>query len=459
MFKLREYQERCHKETMEYLSSKKGLRPGLIVMPTGLGKSLSIAKVAQDYPDNSIIICPSQEILKQNYAKFIGFGGEASIFSASLKSKEIGNVTFATLGSVKNLGEDFKSNKVSLLIMDEAHLNSNANGGMFRKFLNDLSPKHVLGYTATPFRLKNYQDPSGYPYSQLTLLTRSRPKFFSNIVSVTQIPYAVKNGFWAPIELYSEDFNPAGLVLNSTGADFTDSSIKKAITNNNTNNKIYLRIKALLKQEVESILVFLDSVNTCHTMSSALGPLSAVVDAKTTTKDRADILNKFKSGKIKVICCMSTLTTGFDFPELQVVIMGRPTNSLAVFYQIYGRLVRPFENKIGIFYDFGGNIFRFGRVEDMVFEDYKDHGWAMFSGETLLTGTPMGGDKTTKSELDKMEKINHKPGMSKEFEFGLYRGTALKDIPTHYIKWALENAQKNMTLPLINECKKIMTTV
>lgn len=459
MFKLREYQEQCHNETMSYLSSKAGLKPGIIVMPTGLGKSLSIAKVVQDYPENSVIICPSQEILKQNYAKFIAFGGSASIYSASLKTKVISNVTFATLGSIKALGNTFKKNGVSLLCLDECHLNTDPSKGMFKDFLGDLNPKHVLGYTATPFRLKAYQDNSGYSYSQLTLLNRSRPKFFSNIVHATQIPYAVKNGFWAPIELYNETFNPLGLVLNSSGAEYTETSIEQAVVSNNINNNIYRTVKALLREDVNSILIFLDKVSSCYTMANALGPLAAVIEAKTPSKDRELLLAKFQSGEIKIICCVSTLTTGFDFPELQVVMMGRPTNSLAVFYQIYGRLVRPFEGKIGKFYDYGGNIDRFGRMEDMEFLDYPNHGWAFFSGENLLTGTPMGGDKTTKSELNSMGKIDCKPGTSKVFEFGQYRGAELKSIPTHYLVWALKNARNNMTKPLINECQKIMTTV
>lgn len=459
MYKLREYQEECHVNTMNYLAQKK-TKPGIVVLPTGLGKSLNIAKVAQDYDGSSVIVCPSQEILKQNYAKFKNFGGEASIYSASLNKKDIGRTTFVTLGSVKKLGKEFKDLGVSLLMMDECHLNSDPKGGMFRTFLEDLDPKHIIGYTATPFRLKNYSDPTGYSYSQLTMMTRSRPKFFSKFVHVTQIPYAVKNGFWAPIEVYSEEFDPLGLILNSTGADFTESSIQRVLKANNVNNKIYLKTKSLLKNGASSILIFLDTVDNCYTLAHALGvDVAKVVEARTKAKDRQEIIADFISGKVRVVVCVSTLTTGFDFPELQHVIMGRPTNSLAVFYQIYGRLVRPFEGKTGYFYDYAGNINRFGRMEDMTLEEFPDHGWALFSGENLLTGVPMDGSITTKTELRNMEKIDYKPGISKLFEFGAHIGKPLEDIPKHYIKWALENARSNMTKPLIEECKKIMTTV
>lgn len=458
MFTPRNYQINGHNDTLNYLDSKKGLKPGLVIFPTGTGKSLSIAMVTNEYKvGKALILSPSQEILDQNYKKYLTFGGEASIYSASFKSKEMGDVTYATLGSIKNLGKVFKDFGVTLLILDEAHLNTDAQKGMFRTFFDELNPKHTLGYTATPFRLKNYQDMGGFSYSQLTLLNRSRPKFFSNIVHVTQIPDVVRDGFWAPVQAYMEDFNPLGLTLNSSGSEFNETSMKRVMKNNNTNNKVYLKTKEVLKDGFQSILLFLDTVESCYTMVMALGPKSAVIEAKTKTKERKDIIAKFKSGEINVICCVSTLTTGFDFPELQVVMMGRPTNSLAVFYQIYGRLVRPFEGKIGQFYDFCGNIERFGRMEDMVFEDYKDHGWALFSGENLLTGTPMGIPPTTKTELDNMEKIDFAPGTSKVFKFGKYANVDIDEVPLHYIKWALENTRSNMTLPLIELCTKKMT--
>lgn len=454
-YKLRDYQEKCHQDTLNWL--KNGGKAGVVVAPTAHGKAIQIAQLTHEYEGGVIILSPNKEILAQNYEKYLSYGGQGCIYSASMNSKEMCHATFATLGSVKNLGSKFKELGISLLIQDESHLHSNPEGGMFKDFLRALSPKHILGYTASPFRLKNYTDPSGYSYSQLTMLNRTRPKIFKDIIHVTQIQDLTSRGYWAPVEYHNMEFNTLGLVLNSTGAEYTDSSIKAVVESNNVNNRIYKLTKKLISDGVGSVLLFLDSVENCYKMVNALGSYAAVVEANTNKKERDKTVQDFKSGKIKVVCCVTTLTIGFDYPELQVVMMGRPTNSLAVLYQIYGRLVRPFENKIGHFYDFGGNYEKFGRPEDLTIEDYNDYGWGVFSGDVLLTGKPMGGPPVYKSDLDNIQKQEFKNSKLSLFEFGMYKLKPLDEVPLHYMEWACKNAKSNMSETLYNECIKRMT--
>lgn len=456
MFKLRDYQEECHKDIMAYLSGPQSSKPGLVVLPTGTGKSISIAHLADSFQEGKILVlCPSKEILEQNFNKYKAYGGEACIYSASFASKEMCHVTFATLGSIKNLGKTFKSHGIKLLAMDEAHLNSNPEGGMFKKFFKDLSPKYTLGFTATPFRLKSYSSFTDGNYSQLNLMNRTRPKFFSNIVHVTQIEYAVKNGYWAPIEFHNQVFDPLGLMLNSTGAEYTQESMERVIKKNNVNNRIYKLIKKLISEGRESILVFLDTVDNCYTMKKALGDYAEVVDAKTPKKERTRILEEFKTGKVKVVVNNSVLTTGFDFPALQVVIMGRPTNSLAVLYQIYGRAVRPYKDKVAHIYDFGGNLNKFGDIRTLNLEDIPSYGWGLFNGEErLLTGTPMNGGDVFKKELINMKFISSKNfsnSRSRVFEFGKYKGKPPFSVPHDYLVWASENARGLMGKALYDE--------
>lgn len=440
MYKLRDYQQKSHDATMEYLKQKKP-KPGIVVAPTGSGKSILIAKLAQDYNEKVLVLCPSQEILSQNYEKFISIGGEASIYSASLNSKEIGHVTFASIGSVKNLGAKFKSLGVNLLATDEAHLGTDSSGGMFKTFLNTLKPEFNLGFTATPFRLKQYNDVTGMKFSQLNMLTRTRPKLYSNFIHVTQIQELTSNGFWASIEIENHNLDTSKLFLNSTGAEYNQESIERVNKAENTNNKIYKRTKELMLEK-NSILIFMDNVENCYIMKKALGNLCEVISGETDKKERNRILTAFKEGKIKVVCCFMTLVVGFDFPALDCVIMGRPTNSLAVFYQVYGRLTRPYEGKKALFIDYGGNINKFGRMEDLTIENYEHDGWGVYSGEQLLTGVSMSGPKITKSILSngaKREASLHTPNLDLKMNFGKYNGVKIKDLPIHYIKWLLDN--------------------
>lgn len=84
---------------------------------------------------------------------------------------------------------------------------------------------------------------------------------------------------------------------------------------------------------------------------------------------RASILAKFKAGKIRCVINVGVLTTGFDYPELETVLIARGTMSLALYYQIVGRAMRPHAEKESAWIvDLGGNVNFFGKIETMRIE-------------------------------------------------------------------------------------------
>ena len=89
------------KKGVEFFKSKKP-HPSIIVAPTAFGKSIVIAEIAHQLGEKILVIQPSKELLEQNYNKFINLGGNASIYSASMNEKEIGDVTYATIGYITN---------------------------------------------------------------------------------------------------------------------------------------------------------------------------------------------------------------------------------------------------------------------------------------------------------------------------------------------------------------------
>ena len=97
-------------------------------------------------------------------------------------------------------------------------------------------------------------------------------------------------------------------------------------------------------------------------------------------------MKDFRSGKTKVVVNVGVLTTGFDYPELDTVVMARPTMSLTMYYQIVGREIRPCKDKKAWFIDLCGNINRFGKVDDLKLVDANGKGlWAVFSNGKQLT--------------------------------------------------------------------------
>lgn len=395
MFKLRDYQEDAVNACMDYLQSKSN-KPGVVVAPTAAGKSWIIAEVAKRYPDKILVLQPSVELLKQNHDKFSQLGSDASLYSDSVGSKEIGDTTYAILPSVKKIARAFKEKGVKLVIIDECHYKiSPEEGSMFSIFIKALNPDKVIGLTATPFRLK-----SNRGGNRLAIITRIRPGYFKHFIHVTQIKEMIDRGFWSPSVDEEWSMDEDRLVLNSKGTEFTDKSIEDAIKVNGINNKIFLRIRDIQSQKIrKSILVFADSLETCEKFCEHI-PNSAALSGDTPTKKRAKIIEDFKSGAIHVLFNYGVLTTGFDHPELDCIIVGRPTNSLALFYQIYGRGVRISDNKKDfLFIDYCNNLKRLGHPRDLTIEDFTGHGWSLFCKERLVSKVYLEGPIITKADL------------------------------------------------------------
>jgi DNA repair protein RadD len=205
---------------VEFFNKKKA-DPSIIVAPTAFGKSIVIAAIAKEVGEKLIIIQPSKELLEQNYNKFIALGGEASIYSASMNEKEIGNITYATIGSIIRIAHKFKDLGISKVIIDECDRFPREPGGMLRKFLTAAKITHILGLTATPLKLQTNMDEHFQPFSKLVMLTSKSKKgnFFKEIIHVAQIKEMCELGFWSPLQYESYDFNTGELVYNSTGAE------------------------------------------------------------------------------------------------------------------------------------------------------------------------------------------------------------------------------------------------
>ena len=123
-YELRPYQEAGVQASLDYLRGP-GKKYGIVVAPTGAGKSFYIAEIARRLNEPVLVLQPSKELLEQNYQKYTMYGHDAAIYSASLNSREIGKeVTFGTIGTVKSDVESFIMAGVRTIIMDECHLAS-----------------------------------------------------------------------------------------------------------------------------------------------------------------------------------------------------------------------------------------------------------------------------------------------------------------------------------------------
>jgi superfamily II DNA or RNA helicase len=170
-------------------------------------------------------------------------------------------------------------------------------------------------------------------------------------------------------------------------------------------------------------------------------------------KERDSIVEDFKSLKLKVVVQCKILTIGFDHPQLDAIISARPSNSLVFVYQIVGRGVRKHDLKKDCkIVDFSGNVEKFGRVEDLVIENSPlTKGWAVFSGENLLTNYPLNTKKrpTKKSLQSKLDwdKRKQEGNVSEvTFHFGRYKNKTITQVMKEnksYLTWLLDQKDFN----------------
>lgn len=395
MFNPREYQLEAVTKAVDYFESKSKKRP-LIISPTGSGKSIIIAFITKELKKDVLVLQPTIELLHQNYQKFIMCGGQASIYSDGAGSKEVGDITFATIGSIIKKPEFFQHKKH--IIIDECHRVPPIKNSMYMRFFNEISVKKYIGLTATAFRNKTATCPfTKEKYTKLNLLTRERPKFFNEIIHVSQISEMYALGFLAPIKYLQLQWDNSLLKNNSTGSEYTDESIDMAVDYNHIKERLPNIVKDALSKGRKHILVFVNSVDDAESLVKVT-PRSACVSAKTNKKERSLILDKFKNGEIDVIYNVSVLTTGFDFPALDTVILARPTRSLELYMQMVGRGIRLHENKeYCVVLDMCSNYKRFGKIEDMeyvndinpAFKYGLKNNWVFKNKERILSGVKL----------------------------------------------------------------------
>ncbi len=444
MITLRENQSEPIQKAVQFFNEKKP-KPSLIVLPTAWGKSILTAFVAKNSEDRMIVLQPSKELLEQNYQKYFtlcgDFANDAGIYSASFGRKEISKITYATSGSIKNLGAKFKEMGFTKMLIDEAHLYPREADSMLGRFLQDSGITHVLGITATPVKLQTGRDRDGQTYSKLVMLTSRSKKgnFFKDIIHVGQVSEMVRLGFWSPLIYETAGFDSSMLVFNSSRSEYTEESVQRAYDANGGTEQV---IQALDKHtDRRHILVFVPSVQDAINLSQRY-PDSAMIYGDMDKRERADNIARFRAGQIRVIFNVKVLSTGFDYTGIDCIVFGISTASISLYYQIVGRATRidP-EKKNALIVDFGGNVGRFGRVEDLTFE--KGRMWRLFgSGGRLLSGIPITDIGTiTREDTEAIDRQATQP--IEIMPFGKYKGERLTDIPLDYRQWMLRSFDWN----------------
>lgn len=389
--KLRDYQQEARDLVKEDLHE---FGASIIVMPTGSGKSYVIAEIAT-MVQPVLILQPSQELLAQNYEKLAAIVSpfDIGIYSASFNRRDVGRkFTFATIQSIYKVPELFKY--VKLIIIDECHgVSVKDMDTMYRKFFAEIGNPKIYGLTATPYRLE-----IGYIWqnnwvnkrelvavTMLKIIRHTRTKgekdkitgkrapgvmFWKRIIYDVSHTALLNAGYLSPLEYIHEPLLPYEQIpINASCSDYDLSAYAEAIVGHESN---ILRTISEAQKRFKSVLVFCADGEQARRLYATIKG-SALVLAETDKKERLAAIKGFKDGSIRVIFNVGVLTTGFDHPSLDCVVLLRPTRSPLLYMQMLGRLTRTAPGKEkGTVIDLSDTCRKMGRIE--TFEMYERKG-------------------------------------------------------------------------------------
>ena len=355
--KLREYQRDSIHAAYQYFREDKG--SPLIELPTGAGKSLVLAGLCHDLLTNYskmriVVLSHSIELVEQDYNKLREYWTKApaGVYSASLGKKQAHHpITFATIQSVYKKAHILGHR--DLICIDEAHLLSRKTDGMYNRLisaLKEVNPKvRLLGLTASPFRVD-----SG-------LLYEGDGALFDGVCYSAKLMDLVNAGFLCrivskPMELQADLGN-----VRVTGGEFNAGDAEKEF-DRITEAAIADALPRLAGRG--SVMWFcsgIEHADHVRDLLRARGEFAESVSSETPKEERKRILEGFKAGAFRHICSMALITTGYDAPRTDGIVMLRATMSPGLYLQIAGRGLRLFIGKLFcLFLDYGGNIDRHG---------------------------------------------------------------------------------------------------
>lgn len=358
---LRPYQDTAVDCTWSYMEAKPG-NPAIVV-PTGGGKSIIIAETVRQAVERwgarVGVVAGQKELIAQNFDKMQALlpDCDCGIYSASLRRRERFNqVMFLQVQSVYNRMHSF--GRFDLLLFDEFHLVPTRGEGRYRTMIEGarkFSPHlRVIGYSATPYRLG--VGPVCGP-----------DHIFNEIAYEANVGDLIKDGYLCPLVSRggSARADLSGVKVRSTG-DYAEDQLAAAVDRSELVEAACDEMAAHAADR-RSWIVFAVSVKHAEHVAEALarrGVVSAVVHGGTPPADRDRLITEFQAGQIRALVNVNVLTTGFDAPNIDCVVMLRPTKSTGLYVQMVGRGFRMHPSKQDtLVLDFAGNILEFGPVD------------------------------------------------------------------------------------------------
>lgn len=361
--KLRPYQQNAIDLLYKWLRENEG-NPCL-VLPTGAGKSIIIAELCRnaltEWPETTILMLTrSKELIEQNAAKLRQLWPNApmGVYSASVGKRQLGEPitiagTLSVASKIKDLGH------IDIILCDECHDISHQEQGTYRKIIAGLKEANpalrVVGLTASPYRMGHG-------------LITDKPAIFDGLIEPVGILELMEQGFLAPLRSKHTSAQLSTDGVHKRGGEFIEAELQAAV-NTPEQNAVIVDEAIARAADRKSWMFFCAGVDHARAMRDVL--IERGIEAVSVTGDmpkaeREAAVRDFKAGKIRALTNVNCLSTGFDHPDLDLLVMARPTMSPGLYMQQAGRGLRPKSHGGDcMVLDFAGNVSRHGPIIDV----------------------------------------------------------------------------------------------
>ncbi|MCF6350215.1 MAG: DEAD/DEAH box helicase family protein [Flavobacteriaceae bacterium] len=343
------YQKNAIESILKKIDELPGYYNLLYQLPTGGGKTVIFSEIARKFIKKTnkkvIILTHRVELYKQTSAMLTEFKVPNKVINSQVKELPDQDDYMCFVAMVETLNNRLKEEKIELsniglIIIDEAHYNS------FRKLFKYFESCFILGVTATPLS-SNIETPLKDIYHEL-LVGES-------------IPSLIEAGFLSAAIPHTYNVGLTALRVGMNG-DYTVKSSEELYVNQLMQSKLLNAYEQCAKET--KTLIFNNGIRTSwyvyETFKEA-GYKVRNLDSTVAKQERKEILTWFKETPGAILTSVGILTTGFDEPTIETIIMNRATKSLALYFQMIGRGSRVLSNKKTFkLIDLGNNIARFG---------------------------------------------------------------------------------------------------
>lgn len=347
----RPYQQEAHDAAIKWI--RQSIDPCLIELPTGAGKSIVVAMLAETIhriSGGKKVLClqPSKELLEQNCDKFRQTGMPFSKFSASVGEKSTRNaIVFATPQSALNSVSRFCNGDFSAVIIDEGHQISASVKSIISKMREANPNLRACGMTATPFRLSEGYIFSMWPDNTIVTEQYGINQYYTKLVFSMSARELIDMGYLTPpvVIPVGTHYDTSGLVQMATGKFRADTVEQAFVGHGRLTSQIVADVVEKAKGH-QSVMLFGSTVKHCHEIMASLPPESSfMITGETPKRERESLLKRFKAGHLKYATSVETLTTGIDITSVSLIAFLRRTESPGLFLQMAGRGLRLHEGK------------------------------------------------------------------------------------------------------------------